>query len=104
MGRLRGRVPPSRMPTRNWTTTAPKWGSIWPPVSGLSNPPGHPQALPAAATPPGDSSTRTAAAPKVSPTLRVRVITEALQSRPGPAGVPNSQAEPATHGERAQGP
>lgn len=86
MGRLRGRVPPSRPPTRNWKTTAPKWGSIWPPVSGLSNPPDHPQALPAAATPPGDSSTRTAAAPKVSPTLRVRAITEAPAKQAGARG------------------
>ena len=72
--------------------------------AGHSIPPGHPQALAAAATSPGDDSTQTAAAPKVSLTLRARRKTEALKSRPGPPASMNFQARPETRGKRPQTP
>jgi hypothetical protein len=87
---------------RNWKATATSVGLHL--EAGHSIPPGHPQALAAAATSPGDDSTQTAAAPKVSLTLRARRKTEALKSRPGPPACMNFQARPETRGKRPQTP
>ena len=87
---------------RNWKATATSVGLHL--EAGHSIPPGHPQALAAAATSPGDDSTQTAAAPKVSLTLRARRKTEALKSRPGPPASMNFQARPETRGKRPQTP